>query len=398
MRNAVIAFSLSAVFIVGCSHSPSAVPQSIGNVQSKSHGNDSHLHPLVQFLILHNFNGADGKEPRGDLFRDGAGNLYGTALGTGNSRRGLVFKLDTQGNESVLYRFAAGLPSGRHPSAGLLQDSSGNFYGTTSVGGSSDLGVIYKLDPAGNETVLHSFNGADGANPNGDLIRDSAANLYGTTYAGGSANDGVVFKLSQSGHETVLHSFAGPDGANPEAGVIRTAAGNLFGTTTNGGSDGGVVFKIDATGHETVLYTFRSFGIGVSPGGGLVRDSAGNLYGTTLLGGVKDDGVVFKLHPGDQNVTVLHGFSGSDGATPFGSLVLDSSGNLYGVTGSGGDLSDGVVFEVDPSGNETVLHSFSATDGWQPTGSLNRDSAGNLYGTTRFGGASGDGVLFELTP
>lgn len=208
---------------------------------------------------------------------------------------------------------------------------------------------------------------------------------------------GVVFKLS-SGHETVLHSFTGTDGANPIGGVIRTAAGNLFGTTENGGTGGGVVFKMDPRGNETVLYTFRSFSIGVSPGAGLVRDSGGNLYGTTLLGGPSDDGVVFKLHPGDKNVTVLHSFSGSDGMTPLGPLVLDSSGDLYGTTGGGGASEDGVVFELDSNGNETVLHSFSGTDGWQPVGSLTRDSAGDLFGAARFGGASGDGVIFELTP
>jgi uncharacterized repeat protein (TIGR03803 family) len=399
MRNAFFAIAASVIFISGCGHSTSAVPHPIGVPQSnKNSARLLHAQPQMQFADVFSFHGPDGKNPTGSLIQDASGNLYGTALGTGAARRGVVFKLDPQRNESVLYQFKPGLSTGRQPTAGVIQDGSGNFYGTTEVGGTHDLGVVYELDSGGTETVLHSFNGADGANPFGTLIRDRSGNLYGTTYAGGSANMGVVFKISATRHETVLHSFTGSDGANPVGGVIRTAAGNLFGTTGNGGTGGGVIFEIDSRGNESVLYVFRSFSIGVSPGTGLVRDSAGNFYGTTLLGGPSDDGVVFKYHAGDQNITVLHSFSGADGMTPLGALILDSSGNIYGTTGGGGASEDGVVFELDPTGNETVLHSFNYSDGWQPLGSLTRDSAGDLYGTTRFGGASGYGVIFELTP
>jgi uncharacterized repeat protein (TIGR03803 family) len=233
MRSAYIAIAASVIFVSGCSHSTSAVPQPIGQTQSKNH--IGAVQPMMQFSILFSFHGPDGREPNGSLVQDATGNLYGTALGTGAARRGVVFKLDPQGNESVLYQFKAGLSTGRQPTAGVVPDGNGNFYGTTKVGGTHDLGVVYELDSAGTETVLHNFNGADGANPIGTLIRHASGNLYGTTYYGGSANQGVVFRISSAGHETVLHSFTGPDGADPVGGVIRTAAGNLFGTTANGG-------------------------------------------------------------------------------------------------------------------------------------------------------------------
>jgi uncharacterized repeat protein (TIGR03803 family) len=159
--------------------------------------------------------------------------------------------------------------------------------------------VVFKLDPSGNEIVLHSFTGADGSVPGGGLIRDTAGNLYGTAAIGGSSNFGVVFKVKANGHETVLHSFNGTDGEIVNGGLVMNAAGILFGTTFHGGStDHGVVFKIDTNGHETVLHSFGGgTGAGKEPLAGLYRDAAGNLYGTTQQEGGGDCacGVVFEL-------------------------------------------------------------------------------------------------------
>jgi uncharacterized repeat protein (TIGR03803 family) len=146
---------------------------------------------------------------------------------------------------------------------------------------------------------------------------------------------------------------------------------------------------------ETVLHSFTGSD-GAVPVTGLIADRAGNLYGTTVGGGTSSDGVVFKLSPGGTE-TVLHSFTGSDGAVPEAGLIADRAGNLYGTTVGGGTSSDGVVFKLSPGGTETVLHSFTGSDGLFPEAGLIADRAGNLYGTTENGGASSIGVVFKLS-
>jgi len=261
--------------------------------------------------------------------------------------------------------------------------------------------VVFKLDPTGKETVLHSFAGAptDGAFPVSGLIRDKAGNFYGTTRFGGASDFGTVFKLDSTGKETVLYSFTGgDDGGDLQAGVVRDSAGNLYGTTIEGGTFGvGVVFKLDPTGKETVQYHFTGGADGALPYARLVRDKAGNLYGATAYGGL-GCGVVFRLDS-TGNETVLYSFTcGADGAQPRAGLLRDKAGNLYGTTESGGNSNFGVVFKLDITGEETVLHTFTGPDGLQVDAGLVRDPKGNLYGTTVGGGASGNGVVFKLTP
>jgi uncharacterized repeat protein (TIGR03803 family) len=261
------------------------------------------------------------------------------------------------------------------------------------------LGVVYKLDPTGHQTVLHSFTGgADGGSPYAGVIRDAAGNLYGTTNLGGTANAGVVYKLDPTGHETVLHSFTGgADGGRPTAGVILDSAGNLYGTAYNGGTaNAGVVYKLDPSGNETVLYSFTGRADGGFPSAGVIRDLAGNLYGTAD-GPIANLGVVYKLDPAG-NETVLHSFTGgADGGNPQAGVIRDSAGNLYGTTAQGG-VGLGVVYKLDPSGNETVLYSFSGgADGGYPIAGVMRDATtGNLYGTTRGGGKWYTGVVFVV--
>ena len=353
------------------------------------------------------------------------------------------------GNETVLYSFTGTNGDGAQPTAGLIMDSAGNLYGTTQFGGVTSCfsdrippgcGTVFKLDPSGNETVLHSFTGTngDGANPAASLIMDSAGNLYGTTQFGGVTSCssgsfvppgcGTVFKLDPSGHETVLYSFTltNGDGANPAASLIMDSAGNLYGTTQLGGITSGncpnsgtnttapppvgcgTVFKLDPSEHETVLYSFTlTNGDGAQPVAGLIMDSAGNLYGTTPFGGVTSSsscsgpppagcGTVFKLDPSGHE-TLLHSFTGTngDGAQPVAGLIMDSAGNLYGTVAA----SAGTVFRLEPSGHETVLHSFTGSpDGEDPVAGVIMDSAGNLYGTTYGGGSAGDGTVFRLEP
>jgi len=273
------------------------------------------------------------------------------------------------------------------------------------------------------ETTIHAFPGfhdeghANGY-PNGGLIADSAGNLYGTTGALGNpcttSNCGTVFELSPvtgGGYtQTVLHSFTstGTRPYNPLAGLLMDASGNLYGTTYNGGAENaGTVFMLSKSSGvwtETVLHSFgRTSADGTAPSMGLVMDTAGNLYGTTRTGGTKGVGTIFELSPvlgRGWNYRELHAFgNGNDGGTP-GQLIIDAAGNLYGTALGGGSHGDGVFFELSPTtgGGWTfsIPYSFDddATQGAGPY--LSMDNAGNMYGIGL--GPVGMGYAFELSP
>lgn len=365
------------------------------------------LDPAGNETVLYNFaGGAGGADPNG-LIRDAAGNLYGTTSAGGVSNAGLVYELDAAGMETVLYSFP-GATNGAAPAGSLTRDSSGNLYGTTSAGGLNGAGTVYRLDPSGKETLLYSFTGGtDGADPQSGVIRDAAGNLYGTTFSGGVNGFGVVYKLDASNMLTVLHSFTGiPDGYNPSGGLIFDASGNLYGTTTLGGTadGGGAIFKIDTRGEETLLYSFvcapKDIYCDLYPFSGLTLDGAGNLYGTFQSGGPAKSGSVYQLTPTGQLI-ILHAFAQSqaDGYSPYAGVVLDSAGNLYGTTQLGGENNFGVVYEISAAGQETILYTFTGgLDGGHPFGGLLRDQAGNLFGTTPGGGSDGDGVVYKIDP
>ncbi len=376
------------------------------------------------FTDLYKFTGLpDGEQPYAGLVRDANGNLYGTTLNDGQWGCGTVFKVDTGGKESVLYSFAGHWTGdGESPYAGLIVDANGNLYGTTYYGGPDDFGTVFKVDTSGNETVLFTFGSVagplDGIGPYGGLVRDPDGNLYGTTYRGGQAEEGTVFKLDTSGTETVLYSFTGNDGANPYAALARDQHGNLYGTTSVGGAfSSGKVFKLthfSGGWKESALYTFTGGIDGGSPYAGLVLDSSGNLYGTTARAGIYDAGEVFKLEPsprGAWNITVLYNFTGqNDGGLPYSGVIFDKSGNLYGTTYTGGYYQAGTVFVLQPTVNgqwkEAVLHHFTGgADGGNPYSGVIRDSQRNLYGTTFSGGnvdyncnPGGCGTVWKLTP
>jgi len=255
--------------------------------------------------LLYNFSGTpDGFTPAGGVVRDSEGNFYGTTQFGGVSATGsicastsagcgTVFKLDRTGKETVLHSFSDA-PDGSQPLGGLVRDEEGNLYGTTPYGGTSFTnGVVFKLDRTGKETILYTFTGlADGGQPTGGLTRDPDGTLYGTTSIGGLYENGVVFKLSPQGKFSVLYTFTGgADGGNPYGTLVRDGS-DLYGTTYNGGiyttdddSFNGVVFKLDATGKETVVYSFEGLTDGSNPNGNLTLDAEGNLYGTTQFGG-----------------------------------------------------------------------------------------------------------------
>ena len=324
----------------------------------------------------------------------------------------------------VLHSFLGQPKDGSAPLGGLLLDSAGNLYGTTLQGGKYSschdsggygCGIVFKLDTNGVETVLHSFNGTDGAGSSATLIMDANGVLYGTAAVGGgsgcntddSVGCGVVFKLSGN-KETVLYRFTGgADGAFPWAGLVADASGNFYGTTNAGGEyGGGVVFKLVGK-KETVLHSFTGGKDGnYLAAGSLLMDAGGNLYGTDAFGGDIDCdypngcGVVFKL-AGEQ-LTVLHSFKGPpDGQSPVAGVIMDPEGNVYGTTTDGGrDSNGGIVFEVSQDRKERELHTFrSAHGGSDPQAGLVRDAQGNLYGTTLYGGSGRGccGTVFEVT-
>lgn len=339
---------------------------------------------------------------------------------------------------------------GFEPVSGLIFDSAGNLYGTTSLGGDKgqdcsegSCGTIFELMPKKNggwsEKILHNFDRLDGNEPTAGLIFDGAGNLYGTTSLGGTHGNGTAFELVRQTDggwkEKVLHAFKDLDGAVPQAGLIFDASGNLYGTTFYGGAyDGGTVFELtpEAGGgwSERVLFNFDATFYGASstgsnPYAGVIFDAAGGLYGTTLNGGVYGWGAVFELKPkagGGWTEKVLHAFNPCpgcvDGSLPQAGVILDAAGNLYGTASGGGvsclqqdQLCAGIVFELTPEKDgqwtEDILFqfddNFDSASGIGPVGSLIFDAAGNLYGTTRGGGTryfeSGtSGVAFELSP
>lgn len=385
------------------------VAQGSGN--SPSYGGVVYkLSPSGQETTLHVFTGgSDGSSPRGGVIGDAAGNLYGTTRFGGEGNAGVAYKLSPAG-ETILYSFSgafqdANASGGVYPAAGLIRDAEGNLYGNTPAGnpngGFSGPGVVFRIDPAGNETALAGLYGpADGVNPAGALARDAAGNIYGATSGGGKFLEGIVFKLDAAGRETALHAFTGgSDGGQPGGGVTIDPAGNLYGTASQGGANGqGVVWKIDTGGNWTVLYSFTGLADGGRPQAGVILDAVGNLYGTTSSSAF---GAVYKLDPAGLETTLYTFTGGADGGNPQAGVIRDSSGSLYGTTKLGG-LGKGVVYKVDPTGRETVLYAFTGgDDGANPVAGLMRDSLGNLYGTTSGGGAawpSPGGMVFMVDP
>lgn len=324
--------------------------------------------------------GNDGASPVARVILAPDGTLYGTTESGGggscneNTGCGTVFKLSppTTGcasaicpwTETVLYRFSGG-SDGALPRAEVVLDQSGNIYGTTFSGGSSNCGTVFKLTPSGSgwtESVLYSYPcypGLQNDYSSPAVIFDRNGNLYGVTDAGGTYNQGTVFELVPSGSgwtANVLHAFSGEeDGVTPEAALMSDGSGNLYGSTTGSGPNGGgTVFELTPSGSNwtfAVLYSLPGTADLLGIWNKLVMDQAGNLYSTTIGRGAYGGGSVFELtHPGGVwTYTSLHDFTGgSDGWNPYANLVLDTTGNLYGTTFQGGTYGYGVAFEITP--------------------------------------------------
>lgn len=318
------------------------------------------LHGKNAEAVLHSFTGgADGATPNANLIEDAFGALYGTTAGGGAAGSGTVFRVKGK-REAVLYSFAGGT-DGAAPQAGLVMDAAGNLYGTTSQGGSNGNGTVFELTKRAaaqwTETVLYSFGtGTDGAVPVSGVMLDSAGNLYGTTSAGGAYGYGTVFQLvpGTAWTENVLHSFQNAsDGATPYAGLISDAAGNIYGAATDGGANGGgTVFELapsNGAWNFTVLTSLAGWGIS-GTFRNLMFDSSGNLYGTTHCDGANNAGTIYELTPsgGGWAYTLLYTFTGGgDGQYSISNLVM-KHGKLYGTTIKGGANGAGVIYELRP--------------------------------------------------
>jgi uncharacterized repeat protein (TIGR03803 family) len=341
--------------------------------QVKRMGSEWVLNSLYSFT-----NVRDGESPLARVTFGPDGSLYGTASYGGGRFGGTVFRLTPPSsfcgnvpcwwNISVLHSFSYGNGDGAYPATDLVFDSQGNIFGTTDMGGGGyEGGTVFELSPTRggdwNETILHSFGRCDGAAPAGSLVFDASGNLYGTTSSGGdSCANGTVYKLTPTmdgWQETQIHRFPYPlgdqYGDSPLGGVILDRAGNLYGTTAYGGAgDAGTVFMATSGSGGWTLDLLHNFSRSrlrglEGPVASLTMDAAGNLYGTDQFGGVYGWGSVFKMtRSGDAwTFTTLHSFtSGNDGRWPLGNVILDSQGNVYGTTYSGGECC-GVVFEIN---------------------------------------------------
>lgn len=365
------------------------------------------------YAVIRSFQAAlgEGAEPYGALIQGTNGALYGTTLHGGLIAQGTVFKLNTDGSGYAVVKFFHGIQGdGANPYAALVLGTNGVLYGTLWTGGSNDLGAVFRVNPDGsNFKLLKQFNVADGTSPRASLLLATDGLLYGTTDAGGSGASGSVFKLNPDGSGFVqLRSFAGlaSDAINPYSGLVQGSNGMLYGTAYSGGSAGvGAVFRLRPDGSDySLLKTFTGAnGDGANPYASMVVGTSGVLYGTTFYGGASSAGTVFSLNPDGSGFRVLKSFSYStDGGLLYAPLCLAGNGVLYGAAYYGGSKSFGILFRLNPDGSGfSVLRSFTGTngDGGYPVGGLVQGTNGALYGTTYYGGATNNyGTVFMLSP
>jgi len=340
----------------------------------------------------------------------------------------MVRHAQTGGIHTVQHSFTGGTDGG-HPYCRVTLYPQGDLFGAAVIGGrggqcpEDGCGVAYELTPSGgtwSQHVIHNFDGTrDGYGPGQGLTRGSDGSLYGMTPTGGADGLGVIYRLRPTAtgrwSRQVLHTFTGgSDGGTGSAGrLLLDAAGNLYGVATVGGANGaGTAFELSPTAGRrwtfTTLYAFNGTPDAGFPYGGLVFDAAGNLYGTTYYAGSQDLGAVYELSPSAHGwtETVLHSFvGGTDGSGPISTLVFDAAGSMYGTTSEGGDpgCGCGTIFRLRPtaggSWTERVVYRFAGPpDGAFAYNGMVADGGGNFFGTTVHGGTGNDGAAYEFTP
>jgi len=349
------------------------------------------------------FNGTDGGGASAALMPGPGGNFYGTTTYGGSNYEGTIFSMTTNGTLTTLVSFNS--INGAHPYSGLWPGTDGDFYGTTADGGTYGDGTIFRMTTNGVLTTLFSFNFGNGASPEAGLVQGTDGNFYGTTTRGGANGGGTVFSMTATGTLTTLISFNySVNGEEPVAGLVQGADGNFYGTTEYGGTNGeGTVFSITTNGTLTTLVSLNYSVNGSYPQAGLVQGTDGNFYGTTAEGGANGEGTIFRMTTNGA-LTTLFPFNYSNGAYPEAGLVQGTDGNFYGTTAEGGTYGYGTVFELSGDGTTfNTLYSFAGTNGMAPKAALVQDSQGNFYGTTSSGAngydgeyGSGNGTVFRV--
>lgn len=417
--------------------------------------------------------GPDGQLSYSNVTFDSFGNMYGTTFvgGPYGENGGMVWEITKSGTYLDLHDFGGNItnangatgPDGHSPNPGVAIDSSGKLYGTTSGGGANYGGTVWEITSSGQYFDLHDFGGIvtnadgttgpDGLAPNGGICFDSSGNLFGTTISGGPNNtDGIVWEITASDAYLDRHDFGGtitnangnigPDGIQPQSGVTFDSSGNMFGTASNGGSfpnRQGMIWEITTAGVYLDLHDFGgtttnangSTGLdGQFPTCNVTFDSNGNMFGTTVAGGaygaayggygtiweITSGGVYFDRHDFGGIATRSDGTVGPDGQYSNGSVAFDSFGNMFGVTGAGGQYggsnAQGIVWELTKTGSYVNLHDFGGSvinadgsvgpDGTEPYSGVTFDPSGNMFGTTYNAGPNpgiygiGSGIIWEI--
>jgi len=327
------------------------------------------------------------------------GKLYGTSPNP-QATSGSDFSLALGGTAKVIHTFSSE-GGGVDPFAGLTLGTDGNFYGTTSAGGSAEYGTLYKLSSEGSFTILHNFlGGSDGSSPLSAPIEASDGNFYGTTN-GNAGNPPTAYKYTPSGTFTTIYQFDSAHGVQVQAGLIQGSDGNLYGTAIEGGvNNNGTLFKLSTSGTLLYYYAFPGGSGGALPFGGLTEASDGNIYGTTEEGGMTPGpgfGTVFKMDR-TGNISILYSFDPftGDAVYPVAGLVQGTDGYLYGVLLYGGTNNFGGLFRISTTGSYRQLYSFSSAIGQSAVAALFQDTNGLFYGSAEYGGAYGFGAVYSL--
>jgi uncharacterized repeat protein (TIGR03803 family) len=336
--------------------------------------------------------------PQAGLVIDGRGDLFGTTVGGGADFAGTVFELPAGSHTpTTLATFDGG--NGQAPGSNLIMDNQGNLYGTTQrTAPSPNGGTVFKVNGVTHQlTVLAQLTGESEA----DVVMDGQGDLLGTEVDDG----GEVFEIAGGSNALSTAAQLTTAGSLPQSGLLPDGKGNFFGTTSAGGPNPtqqfGAIYKLTGPSHALSIQAVFDGTGGKHPVGDLVADNKGDLFGVTSFGGTDDLGTIFELPAGASTVTTLVSFDGDNGSMPEAGLLIDGNGDLFGTTSEGGGpADDGTVFEL-AAGTDAVstLVAFDGADGAAPFGSLIADNNGNLFGTTLDGGPSGqDGTMFELSP
>ncbi len=375
--------------------------------------------PAQTYTTLFRFNADQGYGPSA-LVQSANGNFYGTTGLDGIYGSGTVFEVSPTGEYKTLYSFCAqsNCPDGEYPPAALAKGSNGHFYGVTQEGGANGYGTVFEITPSGTLTTLYNFcaqpNCSDGGLPQGGLLQARNGNFYGTTTQGGTAGLGTIFEMSPTGQQRVLYSVCSlancADGYLPIASLIQATNGEFYGTMSHGGAQGvGTVFELTPAGVLNTLYNFCSLPAcsdGEYPSASLMQSTSGMLYGTVTSGGSHSYGAIFEITPAGK-FKRLYSFcaqpSCTDGSYPYAALLQATDGNFYGTTvrgGSYGAYGEGTLFKFTPPSTLTTLYSYcdpSCNTAGSPYSAMIQATNGLLYGTTGEGGEDSAGTVFSLS-